>query len=132
MTAGAAAAELRFYFLAAAAVHDQRQYRVEPPAERVEADVASRVVRHAQIDAAAERVDVDRLRIVPARLLDLDRPAERMRLDGAGRIAQANLRREAVNPIAAVDAVHRHRRAERIDVEIGFMRDLDLEVGLAD
>src|SRR5580765_1216310 len=82
-----ATAELRLHRFAAAAVHDERQDRVEPSTEGIEGDVAARVSPHAELHAAAECVDVDRPRVAPARFVDLDRSAEGVRLHGADGIA---------------------------------------------
>src|ERR1051326_5964526 len=95
--ARAAAAELSFDRPPTAAVHRQRNLGVEPTAERMERHLAAGVARHAERDVAAEGIDVDRFGVDPPRLLNLDGPAERMRLNRPGRVAKTNARREAVN-----------------------------------
>src|SRR5687768_1397644 len=83
----------------AAAVQRHRQIALEAAAEAVERQVAAGAGRQAQPHVAAEGVDVDIAAV--AKILRLDRDV------GA----------EAVDVLAAVDADHRDRRAERLDVE---------------
>src|SRR5258708_4625071 len=70
-----AAAELGLNPAPAATVHRQRQDGVEMAAERVERHRGPRVAGDAELDVAAERVDIDHLRIHPPRLVNYYRPA---------------------------------------------------------
>src|SRR5438552_8539770 len=92
VAARARAAELGSNRTAIAAAHRQREGGIDPAAEGIERDRPSRIAGDAELDVAAERVDVDRFALEPPRGLDFDRAAERVRPDRTGRVAQSDAR----------------------------------------
>src|SRR5438046_3612599 len=97
-------------------------------AERAEIQTAASRFGNVQVDATAERIDVNRLVWLPRLRPNRHFAAECVHLYRSGHIVQMKVGGETVDVVRALDAFDIDRAAENSYVEVGAPGHLDVEV----